>query len=343
MANKLQKNKSLSFLQAIKSLSRDSLSPIYFIYGEERYLQDELIQKILELAVDATTREFNLDIFYANEIDVEKAINISRSYPLMADKRVVVIKDIHFFKANAIKQLDNYLANPSHSTCLILTYPKKNITGKGIQGLAKNATAIDCRELYEEETLAWINNYVRSKNMEIDVQAVYLIYQVVGNSLLNIVNEIEKIQINIHPRNKITVEDVQTISSITKQNTVFELCDAVVEKNFSKSISILNNLIKRGEKPTTIVIQLTKHLVNYLKIKESLRLRKYSMEELRSVTRLNPFFINKIKKHVNNYSVEQIRRAFSHLATADLHLKTSYQSPRLILELLLYRIIKHQR
>ncbi|MCD4664010.1 MAG: DNA polymerase III subunit delta, partial [Bacteroidales bacterium] len=270
----------------------------------------------------------------------EKVVDIASSYPMMADRRLVIVKDIHKYKAPALKHLAEYVAKPSKSTCLVVTVPEKIKSGKWINSMVSSAVAIDCRQLYENEIVTWIKNYVQVKKMEIEIQAVHLLQEQVGTSLLNLVNELEKVQVNIHPRTKISVADIQKITSISKQSTVFELCDAVGNKNFPKSISILNNLLDRGEKPTGVIVQLTRHLSNLLKIRESIRLRKSSAKELAAVTKVNPYFINKIKQQANNFKSEQLRQAFDYLATADLHLKTGYQQPKLVMELLLYNLIK---
>ncbi len=340
MAATKTKTTDLNYLTAVQLVKKGEIAPVYLIYGEERYLQDELIDQILEQVLDPATREFNADIFYANDVEVELVISHSLSYPMMAKRRVVVVKDIHNFKAAALKRLADYAAKPAMPTCLILTSGEKTLTAKGYSALKSKSVVVNCRQLYEEETLVWIKNYLKSRRLESDLQAVSLLYQIVGNSLLDLVNEIEKIQVNIAPRTRISVEDVRQITSALKQSTVFELCDAVGGKDFPRSISILNNLIDRGEKPTGIVIQLTKHFINMLKIKESIRLKKTAVSDLVNLTHLNSFFINKVKAQAANYTTEQMRQTFLLLATADYHLKTSYQPPRLVLELLLFKVIK---
>ena len=336
------KKKGITYLQAVQQLKKGSLAPIYFIFGEEKYLHDLLIDKLIGLVAEPATRDFNFDLFYASDVEAEKIVDIARSFPMMAEKRIIVVKDTKAYKQTSFNILAKYAAKPSPSTCLVLSAVQKVVTGKSVNAILSNSVAINCRQLYENEVGSWIKNYSQSKGFEIDVQAIQLLQSQVGNSLLSIVNELEKALINIHPREKMTYEDVKKVTSVTKQSSVFELCDAVGNKNLPLSIAILNNMLDRGEKPTTIVIQLTRHLANLMKINESISMNKSSVQDLAVITKLNSFFINKIRNQANNFKKEQLRRSLDFLTKADLHLKTSYQRPKLVMELLLYNLIRDQ-
>ena len=340
MARTQTKKKALSYLQAVQQLTKDILAPVYFIFGEEKYLHDSLIDKIIDMAVEASTKEFNFDLFYASSADAEKVVDIARSYPMMAERRIIIVKDVDTYKQSSLKLIAEYVSKPSSSTCLVLESGKKALTGKGINAIVSNSLSVNCRQLYENEISPWIRNYLQSKKVEIDIQAIQLLQAQVGNSLLNMVNELEKVLINIQPRTRISLDDIKSVTSISKQNSVFELCDAVGNKNFPRSIAILNNMLDRGEKPTGVIIQLTRHVSNLMKIKESIRLKKSTVQDLATITRLNTFFVNRIKNQANNFQAEQLRQAFDHLTQADFFLKTSYQPQKLVMELLLYNLIK---
>jgi DNA polymerase-3 subunit delta len=340
MAQTATKSNNISFTQAIDQIKQGSLAPVYLIYGEEKYLHDELIDRIIDISLDSGTKDFNFDLFYASETSVDRIINVARSFPMMAERRVVVVKDIQQLKTTELKYLADYVSRPSKSSCLILALPERKKTGKWFGLLFNNALTIDCRKLYDNEIPGWVEGYLQSRRLEIEKEAVQLLRAQVGNSLLDLVNELEKVQINIHPRTKITLEDVQNVTSISKQFNIFELCNAVGEKNFPRAIAILIKLLEQGESPTGMIIQLMRHLVNLMKINENIRKGKRSINELMKVTGLSYYFVNDMMKQSKNFTIEQYRNSFSYLAEADLHLKTGYQTPGLVMELLLYRLIK---
>lgn len=340
MAQVASKTRNITYTKAIDQLKKDGLSPVYLIYGEEKYLHDDLIDRIIDISLDSGTRDFNLDIFYAGETTADKIINVASSFPMMAQRRVVIVKEIQQLKTNDLKHLADYVSRPSKSSCLVLSLPERKKSGKWFGVIFNNALSIDCRKFYDNEVPAWVEGYLQSKKLGIEKEAIQLLQAQVGNSLLNLVNELEKVQINIHPRMKITLEDVQNVTSISKQFNIFELCNAIGEKNFPQAITILNKLLEQGESPTGMIIQLVRHFVNLMKINENIRRGNRAINELMKVTGLTYYFVNDMMKQSRNFTSEQYRGSFNFLAEADLHLKTGYQKPDLIMELLLYKLIK---
>ncbi|MDZ7263324.1 MAG: DNA polymerase III subunit delta [candidate division KSB1 bacterium] len=339
MAQTQQTKKALTYAAAIDQLNKGVLANAYFIFGEEKYLHDELIDRIIKIAVNPATRDFNLDLFYANDVEIERVIQVVRSYPMMDNRRLVIIKDIQDFKPLALKHLVNYVASPSATSCLIMTMADKLRSNKTLALLAAQATAIDCRSLYDNEVAGWIQNYLKDKKLEIEMPAIALLQAQIGNSLQNLVNEIEKIQINILPRNRITAADVENVSSISKQYNVFELCNAVGERHLARGLTILQRLLQQGDEPTGIIIQLVRHFVNLLKVRECVAQGKRTPGELAAVTGLANYFVNDLLRQVKNFTPEQLRMAFHLLSEADYHLKTGYQRGHVVMELLLYKLI----
>ncbi len=340
MAQTAKKSINITYTKAIDQLKNGDVAPVYLIYGEEKYLHDELIDRIIDTSLDSGTKDFNLDIFYGSETSSDKIINVSCSFPMMAQRRVVVVKDIQQLKPTDLKHLADYVSHPSKSSCLILSLPERKKAGKWFTVIFNNALSIDCRKLYDNEVPAWVEGYLQSKKFTIAKEAIQLLQAQVGNSLLDLVNELEKIQINIQPRLKITLEDVQSVTSISKQFNIFELCNAVGEKKFPRAITILNKLLEQGESPTGMIIQLMRHFVNLMKINENIRRGNQSISELMKVTGLTYYFVNDMMKQSKNFSAGQYRNSFTYLAEADLHLKTGYQKPGMVMELLLYKLIK---
>ncbi len=347
MAQKTIKKKTgtkTDYLAAVQKIKKESLASVYTLLGEEKFLHEDLIDKIIDQGLDPTTKDFNFDLFYANDTSSDQVVNAASSYPMMAAQRFVIVKDVNQFKASALKHIAEYTKNPAPTTCLILSFPVKSVTDKWGKTVVSNSVSINCRQLYENEIFSWINNYVKSMDMHIEMEAINLLRDQVGNSLLSLVNEVEKIKTNIHPNTRITSADVQEVTSLSKQNTIFELCDAVGEKNMTKALAILNNLLNSqglSKIKILIVTRLTNHFINLIKIRESIRVQKASKSELTKLTGVNPYFVDKLRKQAQNYSLDQLRQAFIHLENTDLHLKTSYQSPKIALELLLYYLIKN--
>ncbi len=88
--------KKSSSLEQFKAFSEElrgpEIKPVYAFFGEESFFPDHLQDAAISI-VPEEARDFNLDVLYGLEVKVDKVIDICRSYPMMADRRVVVVRD----------------------------------------------------------------------------------------------------------------------------------------------------------------------------------------------------------------------------------------------------------
>src|SRR4051812_3801080 len=73
-----------------KALKERAFAPVYLLHGDEEFLKEDAVRRILEAAVDPATRDFNLEIRRAGDLDGETFGSLLGTPPMMADRRVVV-------------------------------------------------------------------------------------------------------------------------------------------------------------------------------------------------------------------------------------------------------------
>ena len=75
-------------------LRHGKIEPLYFLFGDEEFLIDEALEQIIDRAVDKSTVSFNFDLLHGTEVTLQEIVERASAYPLMADRRVVVVRDI---------------------------------------------------------------------------------------------------------------------------------------------------------------------------------------------------------------------------------------------------------
>ncbi len=83
----------------IEQIKSGKIYPVYLLHGEETYLIEDTLDKMIELLVPDNTRSFNLDIFSSPEVSVDEILSLANTYPVMAQRRVVVVKDPSFINS----------------------------------------------------------------------------------------------------------------------------------------------------------------------------------------------------------------------------------------------------
>jgi len=328
----------MDLIKLTLDIKKGVIAPVYFFYGDEKYFIDQAAQIVMERVISPDVKDFNLDIFYGNEVDMVRVIDIARSFPMMAERRVIAIKEAQKLSTRDLDILANYVGTPIQSTCLIVTASTGQVRGKAFNSLKKSAVSIEFKQLYDSQVPSWIVDHVKQRGYTIDTNAARKLHAHTGNSVLNLVNELEKIFLNTGTRTEISEDDIQMVVGINRNFTIFNLFDAIGDRKLDESLSIIDNLLEQGEYPTSIVIRLTGYFSTMLKIIFFER-EQMSDADIGSATGVHPFFVKNFKKQAANYSKEQIERVFSHLLEADKNLKISYQTPELIMDLLTYHIV----
>jgi DNA polymerase-3 subunit delta len=328
-----------NYRQALADLERGVLEPLYVLFGEEEFLQDLVLRKLLEVTVDPATRDFNFDLFYGHETDASRVIEAASSYPMMAERRVVVVKSAEKLGPKGIELLGKYAHKPLRSTVLVLLLPKMDQRLKGIKELKSHSVWIECKRLYDRHIPEWIRNYGEMLGLEISPQAGRLLHTLVGNNLRELANELEKVAVNLGDRKRVEEEDVRSVVGFQRSFGPFELNDAVGERDLARSLQILAYLLEVGETPTVIVARLARHFSLLVKVKGMAR-RRSTKSEISSAVGLHPFFVERYLDQASRFDFDELGRAFEALLDADVALKSSAQPARLALELLLFQICK---
>ncbi|MGA7159734.1 MAG: DNA polymerase III subunit delta [Bacteroidota bacterium] len=322
-----------TFLSSIKN---KEFAPVYFFFGEEDFLIDEIVDAVVAEGIDAATKGFNLDIIHGGEIDGKEIVALASSFPMMAERRVVVVKD--FDRVSNKELIEPYLEHPSPSTCLILIASKPDARKKPYPLLKKNSVGGEFGRLYDNEIPAWIERRVKALRRSITPEAAELLQAYVGNSLRDVANEIDKLLIAIGQKPRVELEDVEAVVGISKEFTVFELTKMVGEKNISKSIEIVERMLDSGESPQLIIVMLTRHFIIMAKLRE-LQASAKSDFELAGAVRVSPFFVKGYLSQLRHYSPGAIENAFLALARADREMKSSATDPKLVMDVLLCEIM----
>lgn len=305
------------------SLKKKNFAPVYFFYGDEDYLIEECVDAIVESAVDPAMKEFNFDLLQGSEVDAKKILSIASSYPMMAEQRVVIVKD---FERTAKKESEDlyaaYFDKPSPTTVLVLIASSPDFRRKPYTILKKSAVCGEFRPLYDNETIAWIESRLKKLKRGIDPQAVALLHSFVGNSLRELANEIEKTLIAIGDKSTVSAADIERVVGVSREFTVFELANKVGEKNIAKALEIADHLVNSGENAVPIIAALATHFVKLYKLHDAVRQKKPD-NELAQIAGVHPFFLKSYLQHLRNFKLEEIENAFLILSEADLAAKSS--------------------
>ncbi len=318
----------------IRSLKTGPLLPLYLFFGEEEFLIQEALDRIIRMAVEPAGRDFNFNVIYCRDTSASDIVSLAQTLPFLSEKRLVIAKEIDAFKAADLDTLLPYLNDPSPSTCLVMIsnagrYEKKAV----ISAVEAHGAVVRFYPLREHEFPGWIEAWCRARSLSVQRDAAQYLYQVIGGDLQKIANELQKVEIFIGDRKNITYEDVKTVVGDFREYTPFDLAAAVGQKNREKALMILSRLLQEGEQPVGLLGSIAWNFRRLLQAK-TMEASGTGPDEIMKKLRPPVIFhqTGLFKEQMKCYTVDELRRAFTELLSTDRAIKSSGLNGRLVLE-----------
>lgn len=235
----------VTFEQIVTEIKARKYRPVYLFMGDEPYYIDELTSMLTETVLPEEERDFNQSILYGMETNVTAVITMARSYPMMSDHQLIVIKEAQ--NLSKIEELEVYVKNPLKSTILVLNYKGGSLDKrkKLYAEIDKNGAIFESKKIPEYKIPAFITSYILSKGLSIDQKSAQMLSDYLGNDLSKLTNEIAKLLIAIPPgQMRITADLIEENIGISKDFNNFELLNAIINKNIFKVNQIADHFEK---------------------------------------------------------------------------------------------------
>jgi DNA polymerase-3 subunit delta len=229
-----------TFEAIIKSWKKKEYAPLYWLEGEEDYYIDQVMTYAEKQILTEAEQSFNLSIFYGKDADWTSVINTCRKYPMFSEKQVVLLKEAQMM--NSMDKLEPYFEDPLNSTIFIVAYKGKTLDkrSKLHKKLEKKTQVFLSSKIKDDKIFEWVQQYVKSKGLQISFKAAILIQEHIGNDLSRIVNEMEKLIVNLDGKKEIDEQDIEQYIGISKEYNAFELQAALAYKKADEVLKIIN-------------------------------------------------------------------------------------------------------
>ena len=332
----------MDFDKIISDLKNKVYHPVYFLMGEEPYFIDEVSNYIEKHILDDSEKEFNQTILYGGETTILQVISEAKSYPMMSNYRVVIIKEAQNMKdlvpkekksegekgrkeeAEKVHPLLAYLAHPQKSTILVFCHKYKTIDMRTSIGkiIDKKAVALKSEAIKEWNVSQWIESFLKTKKYSIEPKASQMLTAFLGNDLSKIVNELEKLFINISEKSTITPDHIQQYIGISKEYNNFELQDAIGKRDVLKANQIINYFASNPkDNPIIMTIALLGGYFTKMLICHHLKDKNMPPNSIASALKVSPYIAGKISQEATNYPRFTVHRNISLLREYDLRAK----------------------
>jgi DNA polymerase III subunit delta len=333
---------AVTFEEIMSDLKNRIYKPVYFLAGEEPYYIDLITSYIEEKTLPEEEKAFNQIVLYGEDTTIPSIIETSRRFPMMSNHQVIIVKE-----AQSLKKVDDliyYIEKPLLSTILVFNYKYKVLDKrtKLCKLIDSNAVYFESPRLRDYQVPPWIEQYLMLKGIKTEPNASAMLTEYLGTDLHKIVNELDKLLINL-PAGKqiITMELIEKNIGISKDYNNFELQKAVGEKNILKANMIVHYFAD-NPKDNPISLTIASLYSYFTKVLTYHYLTDKSKNNVASVLKVNPFFVKDYETTATKYSVKKTVEIIGLLRTYDMKSKgfgNLSTEPGDLLKELIYKIL----
>ncbi len=325
--------------QVLQKIKSGQIDPLYYLHGAEKFFHDQIIETLdVTIFTDKGGRDLNLTILYGTENTLSELLSAVLSYPMLANYKLVVVRDFDKMKINDVESLNKYLHNLQMTTCLVLSAEEKGRT-KIYNTIEQVAHNVDCKPIPDYKVAAWFTNYCQQKNINMDPQAINFLISQVGSNLLTLNQEIKKVRDFKNDDSTISIEDLEQTTGFSKDISVFALQIALSNRQLSHAIKICNNLLDAGQSMNLIISVLFAFFRKIL-IALSLAQKGASRQQIAADMGLTEFQFKDIYSAMSKFNPQQINKVIHLLHDMDIAAKTSMIDERPGLQMLCYKICR---
>jgi DNA polymerase-3 subunit delta len=315
---------------SIESLRRDlrrgKPDPIYLVEGEEPLLVDEAVRVIVEAVLAPDARDFNLGTFSGDDEAVREFLAQARSYPFLAERRVVVVRR---FERLSLRDRDEaafmeYLKEPAPTTVLVLVAAKLDRRTNVSKAVERAARAVAAAPVGERELPAWTRARVAARGLEIDDAACQRLVELAGPALLDIANEIDKIWARYPQSKRVEVAHVDATVGTHRLESVFAVNRAFRPDDLPGFLRALARVleIEGDDDAIRVGAVLARHVNDLLRVRLMLDRGASGAGTIAGRLRRAPWQIEPLLPQARAWTGEQLRLCLRNLQRADRQMKS---------------------
>lgn len=347
MAFKKEEDNSLELLKEDVKTAR--LRNVYLFHGPEEYLKKYYLDSMEKLLLQDELKTLNR-IVLDGRTDVYRIMDNCETMPVFSEKKLVIVRNSGLFKAKKSAEgkeekkkagkstgdkedLISCIQSLPDYTCLVFYEEEVDKRLKAVDAVKKKGLVVEFPYQKPMELVKWVTRVVKSHKKEIDPQAAAQLVDSSEAGMTELLNEISKVVLYAGNKPVITGDDIHRVCSRSVKSKIFDLTDAVAEKNASRAVKLLDDMVVLKEPLPKVLFMLARQFRQVLEMK-LLRDSGVSVDEAARRIGVTPYAAGKLAKQAGAFGKERLQEAIKECLDLDVALKTGRIRDRVAAEIL---------
>ena len=341
-AQKAAKKEDFAGQQSLlnKELKEGIFRRVYLLCGEQAYLRLQNRDR-LRAALLGDGDQMNVSVYTGMDVTAREIIDEAQTLPFFADRRVILMENTVFFSKNASVESDAlaaFIPEIPESASLVFVEETPDKRKKLYKAIQKNGFVLNCEDVTPQMLGRWTAGLFKKAGLMIDGPTLNRFLETVGEDMMNIVSESDKLIAYCMGRESVTAEDIAAVCSPQLKDRIFEMISAVSRRQKDKALAIYMDLISLRTPSQVILTLLQREFSRLVQIKELQEAKEAEGEIARRVG-LSPWIVKKnylpITKSLDS---RRLMRSLQQCLQADQDYKSGLMDAGVAVEMTLIRL-----
>ena len=307
----------------------EPIKNVYRLEGNDDFVINEVLTEI-KSACGGEFTELNQTVFNDENFSADKIIEASSQIPFLAEKRLVLVKDITKLNKEDEKKLIVYCKNASPYSVLVFVDTNKIFASVPCE-------QISCKPLSSYQISNNIKIYLSEKSKEIETDALSLLIENCSGSMAKVYVELEKLLAYLGERKKIVFEDVDALVAKSDDYNIYELSEALSKRDKDKSVRLLSLMLKDGD--AGFILSL---LANHFRRLFHAKISSESNAEIAKYLGVKEYAIVKAKAQCKNFGANALRKIIDLILETDYMIKSGQMNSVNAIHYLVFSILENK-
>ncbi len=323
-----------------KDLAAGAFKPLYVFHGQDELLKERYLARMIDIVPEGM-RDFNLERLSAEDCTPAAVLEHARTMPFMTRPRLVILRGADKYSAEELAVFTAYLDAPNEDSCLVMILEKMDQRLKFFKEVRKKQLDIDFEAPRGRGLITWVRNAMSLRGMNMGEEAAQALVEQLGDDLMELDREVEKLSLYALGRKSVTVEDVREAARVGHKASVFKLGDALGMQDSARALAELNDLLFTDHH-LPILAMMIRHFRLLLRAK-SLEGRRLAPNDAASALGVPPFAARQYMEQARGLGLEDVKKGLVRLQEANLTLISSPAPPKAVMESLVLDLARLRR
>lgn len=247
----------------------DSKPAVWLVEGDDPVLIAERLNALTERLLDGTDPSMALEEHGGDELDWSLVADACRTPPFLAERRVVVVRDVGAYSAEDLAPIIEYIEEPTPTTELVLVAGGGRLSTK-LTAAVKAHGRNENTKVAGREAKTWVRDRLRSAPVRLDAGAVSHLEAHLGEDVSRLGGLIDTLAAAYGPGSRLTVDDIEPYIGEAGSVVPWELTDAIDRGKNEVALPLLHRMLGAGDRhPLVVLAILHRHVANMLKVESA--------------------------------------------------------------------------